>query len=126
MKKWIYVIFSAAFVLSMTACSNRGAAESSLSQSTAEDISSLAATSEESNTGIPESSAVSEKTAGNGENILIAYFSMPEDIDTEGIDANAGASVVVKEGEVLGNVQYIAQIIQENVGADLFRIETDQ
>lgn len=58
--------------------------------------------------------------------ILIAYFSMPEDIDTDGIDANAGASVVVRDGEVLGNVQFMAQTIQETIGGDLFRIETTQ
>lgn len=58
--------------------------------------------------------------------ILIAYFSMPEDIDTDGIDANSGASVVVRDGEVLGNVQFMAQTIQETIGGDLFRIETTQ
>lgn len=58
--------------------------------------------------------------------ILIAYFSMPEDIDTDGIDANAGASVVVRDGEALGNVQFMAQTIQETIGGDLFRIETTQ
>ena len=34
-------------------------------------------------------------------NILIAYFTMPEDIDVSGIDADAGASIVVKDGEVI-------------------------
>lgn len=58
--------------------------------------------------------------------ILIAYFSMPEEIDTSGIDADAGASVVVKGGEVLGNVQFMAQTIQEAIGGDLFRIETTE
>lgn len=58
--------------------------------------------------------------------ILIAYFSVPEDVDTEGIDANSGASIVVRDGEVLGNLQYTADIIQETIGGDLFRIETVQ
>ena len=35
-----------------------------------------------------------EATSSTDSNILIAYFSLPEDIDTEGIDADAGASVV--------------------------------
>ena len=58
-----------------------------------------------------------------GSNILIAYFSVPE---TDGVDTVAGASRVVAEGEVLGNNQYIAQLIQRETGGDLFRIETVQ
>jgi len=56
-------------------------------------------------------------------NILIAYFTVPE---TDGVDAVSGASRVVVDGEVLGNNQYIAQLIQQSVGGDLFRIETVQ
>jgi flavodoxin len=55
--------------------------------------------------------------------ILIAYFTMPK---TDGVDTVAGASRVVKNGEVLGNVQFIAQTIQKAAGGDLFRIETVQ
>ena len=77
----------------------------------------------------PESSStvsVSDgaETAEEPGGILIAYFSVPEDVDTEGVDAVAGASVVVREGEVLGNTEYMAGIIQQTVGGDLFRIET--
>ena len=61
-----------------------------------------------------------------GSGILIAYFTMPEDVDTDGVDAVAGASIVVDNGEVMGNVEYIARIIQETVGGDLFQIETVQ
>lgn len=57
-------------------------------------------------------------------NILIAYFSIPEDIDT--VDAVSSASIVVRQGEKLGNTQYVAQIIQETIGGDLFRIETTE
>ena len=34
-----------------------------------------------------------------------------------------GLSTVVIDGEVLGNTQYVAYIIAENTGADIFRIE---
>lgn len=61
-----------------------------------------------------------------GSNILIAYFSLPEDVDTTGVDAVAGASVVVKNGEKLGNTEYVAKLIQETIGGDLFRIETTE
>ncbi len=62
-------------------------------------------------------------SAAASSNILIAYFSVPE---TDGVDAVAGASRVVVDGKVLGNTQYIAQLIQQQTGGDLFRIETVQ
>lgn len=65
-------------------------------------------------------------TSGDGSNILIAYFTMPENVDTTGVDAVAGASIVVNDGEVMGNVEYMASVIQQTVGGDLFRIETVQ
>ena len=80
-----------------------------------------------------ETDAPAEETTGSdseqgdsaaaSSNILIAYFSVPE---TDGVDAVAGASRVVVDGEVLGNPQYIAQLIQQQTGGDLFRIETVQ
>ena len=51
---------------------------------------------------------------------------MPEDVDPEGADAVAGASIVVDNGEIMGNVEYMAGIIQDTVGGDLFQIETVQ
>ena len=67
-------------------------------------------------------SQAAEKGASAG-SILIAYFSVPE---TDGVDAVAGASRVVADGEVLGNNQYVAQLIQQEVGGELYRIETVQ
>lgn len=65
--------------------------------------------------------ADSESPAGSS-NILIAYFSIPEDVETT--DAVAGASVVVKDNEKMGNTEYVAKMIQRTIGGDLFRIET--
>jgi flavodoxin len=61
--------------------------------------------------------------AGPSENgkILIAYFTNPE---PDGVDAVARASRVVVGGEVLGNTQFIARIIQDEAGGDLFEIKT--
>ena len=74
------------------------------------------------------SNAVTEAVQNNtdNENILIAYFSFPENVDTDGIDANSGASIVVKNKDVLGNMQYMAMTIQEAIGGELFRIETKE
>lgn len=54
--------------------------------------------------------------------ILIAYFSVPEDMET--MDAVAGASIVVWDNEKMGNTEYVARVIQQTVGGELFRIET--
>lgn len=54
-------------------------------------------------------------------NILVAYFSMPE---TDGTDTVAGASRVVVDGALYGNTQYLAELIQERTGGELFPIET--
>ena len=68
----------------------------------------------------------SAKEENENSNILIAYFTVPEDIDTNGIDADSGASVVVKDEEVLGNMEYMALTIQDAIGGDLFRIENKE
>lgn len=74
------------------------------------------------------SNAVMEAVQNNtdDENILIAYFSVPENVDTDGIDANSGSSIVVKNKDVLGNMQYMAMTIQEAIDGELFRIETTE
>lgn len=59
---------------------------------------------------------------GDG-NILIAYFSVME---TDGADTVSSASRVTVDGEVMGNNEYIAQMIQRETGGDLFAIETVQ
>lgn len=59
----------------------------------------------------------------DGLRILVAYFSVPE---TSGVDAVSSASRVVENGQVTGNVEYIAQTIQEETGADIFAIKTVQ
>lgn len=56
---------------------------------------------------------------------LIVYFSVPEisnGSNTE-VDAVASASIVVSGGKNLGNVQYVASVIQKNTGAGTFRIQ---
>lgn len=54
---------------------------------------------------------------------LVVYFSVPESTKTSGLTRNEENSLVVVDGKALGNVQYVAQIISEETGADLFRLE---
>lgn len=72
--------------------------------------------------GSSAETAVADAAQATRSPILIAYFSVPEAVDT--VDAVAGASIVVRDGEKLGNAEYVARLIQETVGGDLFRIET--
>lgn len=69
-----------------------------------------------------DTEAGSKTQSGEG-NILIAYFSVME---TDGVDTVGGASRVAVDGEVMGNNEYVAKIIQQETGGDLFAIETVQ
>lgn len=62
------------------------------------------------------------QTAGKA---LVVYFSMPETADAENMTTEEDNSVVVINGQVLGNTQYMAQVIAETAGADIFRIEPE-
>ena len=99
MKKIISLFMVLTMVLSLAACStNQSPSES---------------TPEESSSQTNESTPTPSNT--NGKN-LVVYFSMPDNVDD---------STVVIDGETLGNTQYMAYVIQETVGADIFRIEPE-
>jgi len=66
---------------------------------------------------------VSAQSQAGSKKILIAYFTMPE---TDGVDTVSGASRLVVDGAVTGNVQFVATIIQRATGGDLFVIRTVQ
>lgn len=57
---------------------------------------------------------------------LVVYFSMPETDNPHNMTREEDNSVVVINGKVLGNTQYVAQLIRDMTGADLFRIEPRQ
>ena len=56
-----------------------------------------------------------------GGKVLVAYFSVPE---TDGVDASSGASRLVSDGKLQGNTEYVATVIREATGGDLFEIKT--
>lgn len=137
MKKLTAILLSALLVLSLAACGNSNQnneadtpAETGSSALTGEPDNN-SAESAQGSTDNAENTAESadgetesaETAEAGGSNILIAYFSVME---TDGVDAVASASRVVVNGEVLGNNQYIAQLIQQETGGDLFSIETVQ
>lgn len=99
MKKIISLFMALAMVLSLAACSTNEAPNDS--------------TPQESSSQTNENTSAPSHT--NGKN-LVVYFSMPDNVDD---------STVVIDGETLGNTQYMAYVIQETVGADIFRIEPE-
>ena len=103
MKKILAVFMSLILVFAFAACSNQQSEPNTSSQ-----------TSE--NTPAPNNT--------NGKN-LVVYFSMPETTDPNNMTTEEDNSVVVIDGEVLGNTQYMAYVIQETVGADIFRIKPE-
>lgn len=128
MKKITAIFLSAMLVLSLAACGNNNQnTDEDTSAGTAAPVTEPADSNTE-NTTKPaedetESTETSDTTETGNSNILVAYFSVME---TDGVDTVAGASRVVVNGEVLGNNEYIAQIIQRETGGDLFSIETVQ
>lgn len=80
--------------------------------------------------GTAEKAVVTEMTAttnaapvkANGK-VLVAYFTMPE---SDGVDTSSGASRLVANGKLYGSTEYIAHVISEAAGGDLFAIKTVQ
>jgi flavodoxin len=65
----------------------------------------------------------SRAAESKGGKMLVVYFSMPETDNPKNMTRDEDNSTVVINGKVLGNTQYIAQLIQAKTGADIFRIE---
>ena len=53
----------------------------------------------------------------------MAYFSMPETTNPNNMTTEEANSTVVINGGVLGNAQHMAQVIQRETNADIYRIE---
>lgn len=73
--------------------------------------------------GLTAAAAASSAQAEQRPRALVAYFSMPETADPNNMTQDEEQSTVVIDGKVLGNTQYMATVIQEATGADIFRIE---
>lgn len=119
MKKRIFSLILGVFmVMGLSACGSTQEPDSSEVQTPAP---VQTEESTEATAGETSEDAVSEQT-GDGKS-LVVYFSMPETTNPDNMNAEEEYSTVVIDGEVLGNTQYVAYVIQENTGADIFRIE---
>ena len=71
---------------------------------------------------IPDTSSTASENTSDSKS-LVVYFSMPETTKPDNMTQEEDNSTVVINGEVLGNTQYMAQVIAENTSSDIFRIE---
>lgn len=111
MKKTLALFLAMVMVLSLTSCS------------TSEDQANRSPDVSESGSAVPEQETVSgsgsSETGGEqGNNILVAYFSWADNaVLADDVDAVASPSVIPP-----GNVQQLADWVQEETGGDLFSI----
>lgn len=103
MKKWIFIAGAAivAACLAVTCCFASG----------------------EETKAIAETAVLAQpqKALVQDGKVLVVYFSVPE---TDGVDASSGASRVIADGKLQGNTQYVASVIQQLTGGELFEIKT--
>lgn len=135
MKKTLFaMLIGMILMVGLTACGNRNIQEPDTTQSEA--LKTDSSISAEDNSAQETDNSASVETvsaddvpveAGTNQTedskALVVYFSVPETTNVENMNAEEEYSTVVIDGEVLGNTQYVAYVIQENIGADIFRIE---
>lgn len=115
MKQKIFaVILSMAMVLSLAACGNSQNDTSTTTNSQEETPTPSSQETEDSETADAPGNQDESK-------ILIAYFAVAEN---SGVDAVASASYTTVNGENVGRVRALANMIQAETGGDLFSIQT--
>lgn len=77
-----------------------------------------------SSNNLPQTKAKSQ--VGDFGKTLVVYFSQPETTNPDNMTQEEENSTVVIDGKVLGNTQYVAQVIQAKTKGDLFRIEPEK
>lgn len=116
MKKKTTFLLVFAMAISLAACQNQGN-DSTENNNTAPVQETQTPSESESTTENPE----------ENNHVLIAYFSLwgnseyPDDID-----ATTSASIVVDANERYGTTEYVAEMIRENVGGDIYPIQTTE
>ena len=126
MKK-ITAILAAALVLTLTACStddNSSENTSYVPQNTANSTSTESPSNSEStadNSAEQSDNSPTPDNNGSENKILIAYFTAAEN---SGVDAVASASYSMVNGEPVGRLRAIANMIQTETGGELFSIRT--
>lgn len=117
-KRVLPLLIAGVLTCSLAGCGN--AESASVTSDVSSDIPQTSGQASEmpETTSVPEES---ENAESDGNNILIAYFTAAEN---SGVDAIASASYTVVGGQAVGRIRAVADMIQKNVGGDLFSIQT--
>jgi len=107
-------------VLSLAGCGNK--TNSSTSKDNNVNTTKESSEDNKTNADVNKSEQTSNSTNADSK-VLIVYFSMPETANPGNMTKEEDNSTVVINGEVLGNTQYAAYVIQQNTEANIFRIE---
>lgn len=123
MKKITSLVLCFMLALSLAACGNQESADSQRRPSSSAQSESIVSSNPQSNEENQQDDTDSSTTA-EGSKTLVAYFAYAENIgDTSGMDVDAIASASIDStSNREGNLQLMAQIIQETKGADVFHI----
>lgn len=119
MKKLMSLFLVLTMIFALAACSSNqstgdNSSESSASVPATESTEQPSSSDEEEPAEEP-SETPSEQPETDAKT-LVVYFSMPETTDPNNMTQEEDNSVVVINGEVLGNTQYVAYVIQEQTG----------
>ncbi|MDE6608550.1 MAG: flavodoxin [Lachnospiraceae bacterium] len=111
-------------LFSLSACGKTNDNESSsVSVQTESSLQSVDGTdNNETSAADEQNGAIQNNSTGENENrILIVYFTAAEN---SGVDAVASASYTTIDGEAVGRVRAVADMIQVQTGGDLFSVQT--
>ena len=127
-KKWMRIVFISVFAFTMAACGSGGRTnDRSPGQGTEQTESGTSGLKNDRGETGDETSAEILPEENEGSHILIAYFSRVGNTDfPEGVDAISSASLIQKDGEIYGNTQYVASLIGQHTGGEMFLIETEE
>lgn len=126
-KKLLIALLTTVLLLSLNACSSSSTeSETDVSDLTLEYVDPAEKTDvSDSDSQTDGNGEVGNKEVGNeevgNENILIAYFTAAEN---SGVDAIASASYSMIDGQAVGRIRAVADMIQDKVGGELFSIQT--
>lgn len=121
-KKLLIAVLTTVLLLSLNACGSSSTEnETDVSDLTLEYVDPAEKTDvSDSDSQTDGNGEVEDEEVGN-ENILIAYFTAAEN---SGVDAIASASYSMIDGQAVGRIRAVADMIQDKVGGELFSIQT--
>ena len=117
-------LLAGVMLFSLSACGKTNDNESSsVSVQTESSLQSVDGTdNNETSAADEQNGAIQNNSTGENENrILIVYFTAAEN---SGVDAVASASYTTIDGEAVGRVRAVADMIQVQTGGDLFSVQT--